>query len=313
MLNNSDLLFIYDAKLTNPNGDADDENKPRMDYETSTNLVSDVRLKRYIRDYLVDRGFEVFVAQPEGKVVTATQRIEGIFEKYDGNVNLNKLTNDQIGWLLNQLIDVRLFGATMPIKSADSKGSSITFTGPVQFSWGYSLNPAILVESNTITSRFSSEADKATTMGKDYRLYYSLIAFSGVISGNRAKHTKMNENDLNVLEEALIKAIPLMATRSKIGQYPRLYLRIEYNSNEFLIGDLRDYIPRIENVNVRNITDYILDLEQLKTVLERHIDRINSISYWHHDQLQIKTGLGSGTLENIMGDKLSSKLKKLPL
>lgn len=313
MLNNSDILFIYDAKLTNPNGDADDENKPRMDYETSTNLVSDVRLKRYARDYLVEKGYEVFVAQPEGKAVTATQRIEGVLKKFDGKVNINKLTDDQIEWLLDQLIDVRLFGATMPIKSADSKGSSITFTGPVQFSWGYSLNPVTLVESNTITSRFSSEADKATTMGKDYRLYYSLIAFSGVVSGNRAKHTKMNENDLNLLEEALIKAIPLMATRSKIGQYPRLYLRVEYNSDEFLIGDLRDYIPRIEDVNVRNITDYTLDLEELKIVLEKHIDKINSISYWHHDQLKIKTDLGSGVLEKIMGDKLSSKLKKLPL
>jgi CRISPR-associated protein Csh2 len=52
-INNSDILFIYDAKLCNPNGDPDDENKPRMDYDTQTNLVSDVRLKRYLRDYLM--------------------------------------------------------------------------------------------------------------------------------------------------------------------------------------------------------------------------------------------------------------------
>ena len=49
--NNSEILFIYDAKMTNPNGDMDNENKPRMDYDTDTNLVSDVRLKRYLRDY----------------------------------------------------------------------------------------------------------------------------------------------------------------------------------------------------------------------------------------------------------------------
>ncbi len=48
---NSEILFIYDAKMSNPNGDMDNENKPRMDYDTSTNLVSDVRLKRYVRDY----------------------------------------------------------------------------------------------------------------------------------------------------------------------------------------------------------------------------------------------------------------------
>ena len=62
VLNNSDILFLYDAKLCNPNGDPDDENKPRMDYERNVNLVSDVRLKRYIRDYFQWTGQEVFVA-----------------------------------------------------------------------------------------------------------------------------------------------------------------------------------------------------------------------------------------------------------
>ena len=75
-MNNSDILFIYDAKMCNPNGDPDDENKPRMDYETETNLVSDVRLKRYIRDYLEDKGMSIFVAKVKGKTVDATQRLE---------------------------------------------------------------------------------------------------------------------------------------------------------------------------------------------------------------------------------------------
>lgn len=312
-MKNSDILFLYDAKLTNPNGDADDENKPRMDYETSTNLVSDVRLKRYVRDYLIDIGHDVFVSQVEGKPITATQKIESIYKKYDGKVDTKKLSDEQIAWLLEQLIDVRLFGATMPLKSAEGKGSSLTFTGPVQFNWGYSLNPVTLVESNTITSRFSSEADKATTMGKDYRLYYSLIAFSGIVSGKRAEYTKMSENDLDLLEEALIKSIPLLATRSKIGQYPRLYIRVEYDSSDFLIGDLRDYILNLEDTMIRDITDYTLDLESLRIVLEKYVDRINSITYWYHDQLQMKTNLGIGTFENIMGKNISSKLKKLPL
>lgn len=312
-MNNSDILFLYDAKLSNPNGDADDENRPRMDYETSTNLVSDVRLKRYARDYLLDKGYDVFVSQVDGKPVTATQKIDSVFKKYEGKVDTKNLTNDEISWLLDQLIDVRLFGATMPIKSSEGKGSSLTFTGPVQFNWGYSLNPVTLVESNTITSRFSSEADKATTMGKDYRVYYSLIAFAGIVSGKRAEHTKMKEKDLELLEEALIKSIPLLATRSKIGQYPRLYVRVEYNSSDFLIGDLRDYIERLEDTAIRDISDYTLNLESLKIVLEKYLDRIDTITYWHHDQLQMKTSLGTGNFETIMGKNISSKLKKLPL
>lgn len=60
-MNNSEILYIYDAKLTNPNGDPDEENRPRMDYERDINLVSDSRLKRYIRDYMLQEGFDIFV------------------------------------------------------------------------------------------------------------------------------------------------------------------------------------------------------------------------------------------------------------
>lgn len=313
MINNSDILFLYDAKLTNPNGDADDENKPRMDYETFTNLVSDVRLKRYIRDYLIERGYEIFVAQPEGKPVTATQRIENIFEKYDGKVDMKKLNEEEVKWLLDQLLDVRLFGATMPIKSDAGKGGSLTFTGPVQFNWGYSLNPVSLVDSSTITSRFSSEADKATTIGKDYRVYYSLIAFHGVVSAKRAIHTGMTQEDLKLMEEALIKAIPLLATRSKIGQYPRLYLRVEYDSTDFLLGDLREYIPNLKNPVIRDISDYTVDLEDLRNLLIKHADKIKAIYWWHHEQLKLQSALGSGSLIHVFGDELTSKLQALPL
>ena len=59
--NNSDFLFIYEAIQCNPNGDPDQENKPRMDYDTNTNLVTDTRVKRYIRDFLKQEGQEIFV------------------------------------------------------------------------------------------------------------------------------------------------------------------------------------------------------------------------------------------------------------
>ena len=102
-MNNSQILYLYDAQLTNPNGDPDEENRPRMDYERERNLVSDLRLKRYIRDYLLDQGHELFVQLIENKPVTAENRIKMLGEQ----------TEDEI---LERFIDVRLFGATMPIK-----------------------------------------------------------------------------------------------------------------------------------------------------------------------------------------------------
>lgn len=311
-MNNSDLLFLYDAKLTNPNGDADDENRPRMDYETSRNLVSDVRLKRYLRDFLQDGGHEMFVANVENKTVNATTRIENLFEKYEGKANIKKLDSEQIEWMLDQLLDVRLFGATMPIKAQSGKGSSLTFTGPVQFNWGYSLNPVTLVDSSTITSHFSSKEDNERgTIGKDYRLYYSLIAFHGIISGRRAAHTRLQESDIDLLDQAIVRAIPSQATRSKIGQYPRLYIRVEYTDDQFVLGDLRDLIPNLEDTKLREISQYELQMEELRQKLIDNKGHIQAIHYWHDTKLQIVSEAGEGALEDVFGSELSDLMHPL--
>ena len=72
---NKEFLFLYDAALCNPNGDPDQENKPRMDRATQTNLVSDTRLKRTIRDYLIDEGKGVFVRTLGGNKVSVETRL----------------------------------------------------------------------------------------------------------------------------------------------------------------------------------------------------------------------------------------------
>src|SRR5680860_457796 len=79
--NSSDFLFIYEAIQSNPNGDPDQENKPRMDYDTSTNLVTDTRVKRFIRDYLKDKENDIFVDLVEDRKVNMEQRVEGIIKK----------------------------------------------------------------------------------------------------------------------------------------------------------------------------------------------------------------------------------------
>lgn len=282
---NSDILFLYDAKLCNPNGDPDDENKPRMDYERNINLVSDVRLKRYIRDYFQMTGKEVFVAKQDNKSVTATDRIMALL-----NMERSKaLTSEEMEGLLNKLIDVRLFGATMPIKIEGEKGSSVTFTGPVQFNWGFSLNKTRIVDSSGITSHFSSESSyEQGTMGKDYRVYYSFIAFHGIVSAKRAEKTFLKEEDLQLLDEAVVKAIPLMATRSKIGQYPRLYLRVEYNDEFAFLGDLRSLIHLAEDDgSLRDITEVRLDVRSLCEHLLKHKDKIRQVYVWQDSQLEL--------------------------
>lgn len=312
---NSEILYIYDASMCNPNGDPDDENKPRMDYNQSVNLVSDVRLKRYIRDYLMDyKNVTIFVSKVGGKTVDATNRLRKLIEVnkeeieadeklkdlFSKNKPNDKKLSEHLPWLLSKLVDVRFFGATMPLKSKVGKGASITFTGPIQFNWGYSLNKVTgPMDSSTITSTFAGAGDDYSTMGKDYRLDYSLIAFHGIISAKRAKHTNLTYEDIDLFDDAMIKAIPLEATtRSKTGQYPRLYIRIEYKNPEFLLGDLRRYIkivdregkemPFEDTSKLRSPDDYNLDLTKLCKKLEGFNDKILKIHFWKHDDLKIK-------------------------
>jgi CRISPR-associated protein Csh2 len=276
---NSEILFIYDAKLTNPNGDMDNENKPRMDYDTDTNLVSDVRLKRYLRDY-----FETNLEMP----IFITNRAK---DAKDRGAQLKKE-----GKTHKDLIDCRMFGAVFA-----ETGGSDHLTGPIQFNWGYSLNPVELSDSTTITSSFSS----GEGVGKDFRVKYSLIAFSGGINANAAQETQLSGEDLTLFDEAVIAAIPASRTRSKTGQTPRLYLRVELTGKDTVLKDLREYLSLNYNTDnkyaVRAITDFSLDIAKLDTYLKANEDKIARIIYWIDDSIKID---GLDKLKNSFADKM---------
>lgn len=311
--NNSEILFIYDAKMCNPNGDPDDENKPRMDYNRSINLVSDVRLKRYIRDYLMDykkdkegKPLTVFVRKIDGSAVNAKTSLATILGiKNETKIKIDK---EQVRTFLGKAVDVRMFGAIIPDVIFKEKKGNVTFTGPIQFNWGYSLNKVTgPMESSGITSHFQTgkitEEEESTkgsgAMGKDYRVDYSLIAFHSIISAKRAESTKLIDDDIDLFDEAMLKAIPLEATtRSKTGQSPLLYIRVEYNTPEFFLGDFRRYvkiaekegdstIPFDETAKLRSSYDYKLDLANLKDMLKAHGDKITEIHFWKSDDLTI--------------------------
>lgn len=287
-MKNSEILYLYDAKLSNPNGDPDEENRPRMDYEREINLVSDLRLKRYIRDYMLEKGMDIFVTRVDDVPVTADQRI-------------SKLDDSSENWVLDNWADVRMFGATMTVKK-DTR----TYIGPIQFNWGYSLNKVELLESS-ITSHFSSK-EKATqgTIGKDYRVKYSLIAFSGIISGKRAIKTKLREDDILFLDKAMKDAIPSLVTRSKIGQYPRLYMRVEYKNDETVLGDFRDYIEFVENnSSIRDVSEYSIEIKKLLKLLSRNKEKINKIVYFIDENLELTlNGKGINLEEELNAYKL---------
>ena len=329
-MNNSDILFLYDAKLCNPNGDPDEENKPRMDDATGRNLVSDVRLKRYLRDYWTEESPAdppVWVAKVNGKPTRADTRYQTLRGKFEKNhpqpekpgsksskdekeAYEKKLEAYEKGfetWLLSKLKDIRFFGATITTETPRQ------YTGPVQFTWGYSINRAEIVPSSTISSTFSGRTEGESNLGKDWRIYYSLIAFHGIVSSKRAEHTQLSEDDLKDLDNSLLKAVYDGATtRSKIGQMPRFYLRAEYKKGTN--NCLRDMRSRLKleaqgtaNLDtLRDISDYVLDITPLLKRIEDAKDGIEKIVLFQDADLITKAN--RQIFEN---DALQKKLQEI--
>jgi len=303
--NNSDFLFIYEAINCNPNGDPDQENKPRMDYDTQTNLVTDVRIKRFIRDYLKNNGLEIFVdMEGESKVSPDThlkniineklsddKKVEEFFKdnqqmqinfkdvvksgekdiakklKDNKNANLNYFILEKL--VHENFIDIRMFGSAFAVE-----GFTRSYTGPIQLNWGYSLNKVEMIDSNSIVTIMN---DDNSTFGKDYRVYYSLLAFNGTINKYTAKSTHLKQKDVQKFREAIWNSISAVPTRSKLNQYPKLYVELIYDDNYFngYFGDLRHYIKvksknGITDKQVRKYNDLEVDFSQLKELIENN-------------------------------------------
>lgn len=301
--NNSDFLFLYEAIQCNPNGDPDQENRPRMDYDTDTNLVTDTRIKRYVRDFLKITGHKIFVdmegenkVSPESKLEVVIKRIladsdkttllfvekpdmqkrfealakelktpEAIFKSFNDKNSKNK---DLSIYLLAQivkedLIDIRMFGSAFAVA-----GFTKAYTGPIQMNWGYSLHKVEQMESNSIVTIMN---DDNSTFGKDYRVHYSLLAFNGTINKYTAQSTGLTDTDVAVFRDAIWKAIPALPTRSKMNQYPKLYVEIIYNEGyqNGQLGDLRQLIQTVEakDAHIRRYEDIKVDFSKLISLI----------------------------------------------
>ncbi|WP_308574341.1 type I-B CRISPR-associated protein Cas7/Csh2 [uncultured Methanosphaera sp.] len=288
-MNRSEILFLYDITDANPNGDPLDENKPRLDEETEINIVTDVRLKRTIRDYLENyEDEEIFVKEKqsstgEGLQDAKTRALDYLKEeKFETLDDAKKALENEI---LSSCIDVRLFGATIPLDikiKSKKKTGSITLTGPVQFRMGRSLHK-VEIEHIRGTGAFASTDGKTQkTFREEYILPYSLIAFYGAINENAAKTTQMTEDDIEKLLSGIWNGTKNLVTRSKFGQTPRLLLQIEYSEDNFFIGDLNNKISlkhTIEDKKIRNINEVKLGYDKLKENLSKNKDKISKIRY----------------------------------
>lgn len=310
--NRSELVFLYDLKDANPNGDPLDENKPRIDEETGINLVTDVRLKRTIRDYLYKfKKLEIFVREIEaegGHIQDAKLRAEDFLVKNGDKIGKSDLNISEMKIIIEEnvlaeCIDVRLFGLTLPIEKDSKNKSSITHTGPVQFKMGRSLH-RVFTKHFRGTGAFASKkgAEQKTFREEDF-LPYSLICFYGIINENAAMETKLTEDDVKLLLDGMWNGTKNLISRSKVGQVPRLLLKVNYSESNYHIGDLNNMLKLSLDVpedEIRDISQVELDVTELMNTFGRNKDMIQSIEYRIDDRVKLLYNDEEKTMEGCL-------------
>src|SRR5699024_1679381 len=184
----TEILFLYETENANPNGDPLNENRPRFDTEENKVLVSDVRLKRTIRDFLFEyKGYN----GSDGKdiFVRETHYSDGDKTYISSGKRRAELFKESKDKVLETCIDVRLFGGILPIKK-----DTFTFTGPVQFQMGKSLHQTEIITEQGTGAFASSEKKTQTTFRTEYKIPYAIIGFNGIVNEKAAQYTQMTEN-----------------------------------------------------------------------------------------------------------------------
>ncbi len=299
--NRHDFMIIFDVVNGNPNGDPDAGNLPRLDPETNKGLVSDVCLKRKIRNYAElakggSDGFHIYVQ--EGAILNEKHRqayrdARPSDPKVDKDAKLNPKDDDEATKLRNfmcrNFFDVRTFGAVM------STGINCgQVKGPVQMTFATSVEPIMPLEISITRMAATNEAEKKKraegaedesgrtdnrTMGRKHIVPYGLYVARGFISAKFAERTGFAQADLDFLFEALANMFEHdrsasrgeMAARKLIvfrhenalGNAPAHSLFDRVRIERVIAGEARSIDERLDNYPpARKFSDYTITIDR---------------------------------------------------
>lgn len=222
--NRYDFVLLFDVQDGNPNGDPDAGNLPRVDAETGCGLVTDVCLKRKVRNFAMltkgnETGFDIFVKEK----AVLNKSIDGAYDSLgidltkppadaaDGKKRNKEGTGQggEIGKARDEMCktyyDIRTFGAVM---STGANAGQVR--GPVQMTFGRSVDPIVSLEHSITRMAVATEAEAEKqsgdnrTMGRKNTVPYGLYVSHGFVSAHLANQTKFSEDDLTLLWEALV-------------------------------------------------------------------------------------------------------------
>ena len=290
----SEILFLYETSYNIPNGDPF-TGEQRYDEETKKILVSDVRIKRFIRTYLEDIEDEhIYVSDKTGVGKTDSK---GVLTYIAQNEKWNPCQKTDIAEIMKGLIDVRLFGGISTLTNEETKkikvnknewtNGHVQFTGPVQFA---ALNPSlnrVNLKMHQNTSHFTSKGDKAQgAIATTTLVPYSVVQIHGWINPTVAKSTDLKDDDLQKMFKALWYGTGgegSSFSRSKVGQDSLLLLIIDDKENfDKLYGIDRtiklEPNKGMKDEQIRSMDDYALDFTKLKELAKN--DKIEKIRFY---------------------------------
>lgn len=202
-----EFVYLFDVTNGNPNGDPDAGNLPRLDPETSRGLVTDVALKRKIRNYVAlekeqTPGYTIYMQEKsvlnnQHKQAYAAKGIEHEAKKLPKDADKAR---ELTAWMCQNFFDVRTFGAVM---TTDVNTGQVR--GPVQLAFASSVEPVLPLEVSITRVAVTNEKDqeKERTMGRKHILPYGLYRAHGFISAKLAERTGFSDDDLQLLWRAL--------------------------------------------------------------------------------------------------------------
>lgn len=321
---NNEFIIAFDARDTNPNGDPlSTGNKPRIDPVTNQAVVTDVRMKRYLRDQLDEDGHGVYIHNrptDDGYAQTRKNLLKSCVDLTDPD----EVDSDVLDEFLGNAADVRLFGALLSLDTDDDDLAAALadalpsqFEGPVQFSPGRSIHPVQLNdESRSLSSVIATKEGKETGgYGlEDNRIRYGFITMHGVANANAAANTKLTGADVERLDTLVWRSLKNQTnTRSKRGQEPRLYLRVEYEEDSYHVGlaDLLEVSDESDPIEeARSITDITVDATTLVDLIDANSDKIDTVHVKASELLTIDVAGETGGADHLyaaLGDAVGAE------
>ena len=274
--NRYDFVILFDVENGNPNGNPDAGNMPRIDPETGYGLVTDVCLKRKIRNYVEDLkedtpGYRIYVK--EGVPLNRSDAEALAAVGVSGDLKAAKKSDPGIDlklrdFMCSNFYDIRTFGAVMTtfVKGALNCGQ---VRGPVQLSFARSIDPIVPQEVTITRVAITTEADaekKGTEMGRKHIVPYALYRAEGYVSANLArKTTGFSEDDLQLLWQAILNMFENDHSAARGKMAVRELIVFKHDSE---LGNAPAYklfekvqVKRVEGVEVpRKYGDYVVSV-----------------------------------------------------